>query len=598
MIQNQLRRLKNSRWKTAALFCLALALLIAFGVQGFEHGRVNNFRDQSIQLPIIYSYENPDLFGGGDILLDARDSYVTLFYPAMGMAARYLDLPLLFFGLYILTLFVTVSAVYTLGETMFPGKNIGMFATVFWMAYYPNLGGDYIHSPFVTHSTMAIAIGLWAIVLILHRQFLIAAVLLGLAANINAMTVFFITFMWAFALGTEILQDWRKFKWRYLLIPVIMAVCAAPILIWRMSLPLAESSLEQFVDIMRIRLWYAVFPFSVNTVLWVGFFAVLGLYLYSWRFGKALQHDFVLRMQAGIALLVTIGLVFSEIIPLEFVIELQLIRSSWLINLFVGIYLAHMARQLLFDKTQTAVFIALAMVGALAAPRAFMTAFPYQHPAPFTLYNDLTNPFVRGLSPFLEIGVVVLVLVLLVVAVAKVRRVLSAEQFRFMRRTAVFFGFAAVAFTAPMFVETNVPASQFEVEEDWEDTLNWVNDNTDPKALFFTPPTLDGFRVGAQRSHLGNWKDGTVGIFNNNWAIEWYNIMLDFGFNAADFKFEAMTQDDMCLVLHKYEPDYLVVWDKWEIRGDAVYANATFRVIAANDLDCPTPDSIDLPHRP
>lgn len=581
------------------VFCAAIALLIAFGVQGFEHGRVNNFRDQSIQLPIIYSYENPDLFGGGDILLEARDSYVTLFYPAMGFAARYFDLPVLMLGLYVLTLFVTVSAVYTLGETMFPDKNVGMFATIFWMAYYPNLGGDYIHSPFVTHSTITIAIGLWAIVLILHRRFLWAAVLLGLAANINAMTVFFITFMWAFAVGTEILQDWRKFQWKYLLIPVIMAVCAAPILIWRMSLPLAESSLEEFVDIMRVRLWYAVFPFSVNVVLWIGFFAMMILYVYSWRFGKAVQHNFVLRMQAGIAFLCMIGLVFSEIFPTEFVIELQLIRSSWLINLFVGIYLAHMARQLLFDNTRRAMWIALGLVAALAAPRAIMTINPYQHPAPFTLYNDLTNPFVRNLSPLLEILVVLLTLVMLAIAVSRVRRLVTDQQLRFMRRTAVFFGFASLAFAGPMFIiDNNVPDSQFKIEDDWEDTLAWVQDNTEPKALFFTPPTLDGFRVGAQRAHLGNWKDGTVGIFNNNWAIEWYAIMLDFNFNEDEFRFDDMEQDDMCHVVEKYEPDYVIVWEHWAIRGDAVYANETFRVIQSSDLDCPLTPATDQPHLP
>lgn len=583
-----LRSITKQHWKTAALFCAALALLTAFGVQGFEHGRVNNFRDQSIQLPIIYSYENPALFNG-DVMMEARDSYVTLFYPGLGYAARYLDLSKIMLGLYILTLFVTLSAVYSLGETLFPDKNIGMFATMFWLAYYPNLGGDYIHSPFVTHSTMAIAFSLWAVVLILRGYPLWAALLLGVTANINAMTVFFVTFMWAFALSIEILSDFKaNFKRKYLAIPFIMALGALPVLLWRMSLPLSteEATLDLFVHIMRVRLWYAVFPFSVNIVLWVGFFVMLVAYLFSWRFGVSSHHRRVVRMQMGIALLCGVGLVFSEIIPIEFVIQLQLIRSSWLINLFIAIYLAHMAREALYHNTQRTIILAFALVGAIAAPRMVMALVPYTHPAPFTLYADFTSPFINALSPTAEMGVAAIIILLLASVWWKAQKAFSLAHWQTIRRTVLWFGFAALVFTVPMFIEPNVPDSQFKTEADWEETLIWIEGNTEVEAMFFTPPTTDGFRMGAKRSHLGNWKDGTVGIFNNTWVINWYEKMIDFGFQEADFSFRDLNQNDICNIIHTYQPDYLVLWQRWGISGDPLYHNDSFEVVAAPDVDC------------
>ncbi|NDJ86421.1 MAG: hypothetical protein GYB66_11075 [Chloroflexi bacterium] len=566
-----------------AIFLILMTLLVAFGAQGFEHGSVNNFSDQSIQLPIIYSYADPALFTD-DFLIAARDSYVTFFYPAIGFGSRFVSLELLMLGLYVASVGITVGAIYALAETLFPRRYVGMVAVLLWMAFLPNIGGDFIHSPFVTHSTFAIALALWALVMIFRGQYTGAAVLLGLITNINAMTSFFVTFMWAFAVVTNP----REWSWRLVRIPIIMFIAALPVLWWRFSLPLVEASLDTFVNIVRMRLWYAVFPFSISTILWIGFFGLVLLWLYSFRYGKPQQHNKVLRMILGISILCTIGTVFSEVIPVEFIIELQLIRSGWLINLLITFYIANMIRELLVSRRPREAFSAFLLVALLAAPRIAIEFLPMTHPTPYQLYVDFDTSWAREYGVMYGAALVLLIVLSVWVVWQLIQHKIGPTQPVFTRRVVAWFGFSAVIFALlPGLLETEVPSDQMAQTSAWEETLIWVENNTPKDARFMAPPTMDGFRTIAQRSHIGDWKDGTVGIFNNGWAIEWYDLMLDMGFDEDRFAFETMTPDRLCYVASKYETDYAVVDLSWDITGEPVYQNDQFAVVETDATTCP-----------
>ncbi|MBN1564640.1 MAG: hypothetical protein JXA10_12415, partial [Anaerolineae bacterium] len=245
MLRGLKKHLQGSSQWLVLILALNVVIVIA-GVQGFSHGRLNNFHDQSIQLPIIYSYADSTLFSG-DFLLDARDTYVTLFYPVLGMISRAIPLEVLMAGLYILSIISTITAVYAIGTTLFDRREVGLIAAVMWMAYFPNPGGDFIHSPFVTHTTFSIAIELWALVLFFRRRTNWAALLIGIATNINAMTGVFVAVMCAFAL----LSNPRQWSLKLVRFPLLVMLGALPILIWRFSLPLSETALEDFVDIIR-----------------------------------------------------------------------------------------------------------------------------------------------------------------------------------------------------------------------------------------------------------------------------------------------------------------------------------------------------------
>ncbi|MFP4324283.1 MAG: hypothetical protein ACLFTK_17640, partial [Anaerolineales bacterium] len=328
-----------SKWRYHLLFLLLSTLMVAFGIrEGFEFGAVNHFRDQSVQLPILYSYADSTLFQN-DILLEARDTYITWFYPALGVLSRVVPLYYIFLGTYLLAIGFMVGGVYYLAETLFPERNVGLVAALLWTVWLPNPGGDFIHSAFPTHTTTAMGLQLLGLTLAIRRRYTLAALLIGFAANINAMTSFFMTAVWAMGMFAQ-RDEWN---WRLIRIPVLIALMAAPTLYWRfvMATPTGDpAATETFVEIMRLRLWYAVFPFSVNLLLWVAFAGVVGLWIYSARYAQRETNRQVFWMIQGIVILMIIGTVFTEIFPLEFVIQLQLLRSTWILNMFAMLYLA------------------------------------------------------------------------------------------------------------------------------------------------------------------------------------------------------------------------------------------------------------------
>lgn len=95
--------------------------------------------------------------------------------------------------------------------------------------------------------------------------------------------------------------------------------------------------------------------------------------------------------------------------------------------------------------------------------------------------------------------------------------------------------------------------------EAWKKAI-WIRNNTPAADKFLAPPTMDGFRVTAQRSHLGDWTDGTVGISNNGWALAWYDLMLELGFDPNDFRFDPLTTAHICDISARHIVDYAVVF--------------------------------------
>ncbi len=569
------------KWRYHLLFLLMSTLMVAFGIrEGFEFAAVNHFRDQSVQLPILYSYADSSLFQN-DILLEARDTYITWFYPALGVLSRAVPLYYIFLTVYLLAIGFMVGAVYYLAETLFPQRNVGLVAALLWTVWLPNPGGDFIHSAFPTHTTTAMGLQLLGLTLAIRRRYTPAALLIGFAANINAMTSFFMVTVWAMGM----LSRRDEWDWKLIRIPLLLGLAAAPTLWWRfvMSTPAPDpAAMDTFVEIMRLRLWYAVFPFSVNILLWVAFAGVVGLWIYSARFARPETNRQVFWMIQGIVLLMVIGTVFTELYPVEFVIQLQLLRSTWILNMFAMLYFANMiAVWMQGDRRQ--VIIALGLTFVLALPRVVMEFVPLPQPVPYELYVDFdTARDGTRLTPLGAVGLFAIFGALLWL----LWKMLPNRETHNKQRVLLWFSFASTALLMPLAIDTAIPPRQTQVAEDWQETLVWIRENTPQEASFVSPPTVDGFRVYAERTNFSDWKDGTLLIFNSELAVEWLHRMETLGFNRETFAFEPPTQADLCQVRAEYAMDYAVAFHDWDIGGDAVYANASFRVVPLDGLPC------------
>ena len=59
------------------------------------------------------------------------------------------------------------------------------------------------------------------------------------------------------------------------------------------------------------------------------------------------------------------------------------------------------------------------------------------------------------------------------------------------------------------------------VEDPWRLLQEWVKDNTPRRAMFFTPPYRQGFRVFSRRSAFCEYKDGSLALFDPEYAKTW-----------------------------------------------------------------------------
>jgi|GEM_PF-5691361 len=566
-------------WRWQLLFLGLCTLLVGFGIQeGFEHAQVNQFRDQSVQLPILYSYADQDLYPD-DILLGARETYVTLLYPTLGILSRYIPLDLMMLSIYVLSIGMTVTGVYFIAEHLFEQRHVGMVAILLWTAWLPNLGGDFLLSPFPTHTTFAVGMQLMGLAFALRKHYALAALFIGLSANINAMTALSFAMVWGFLL----LDERKTWTWHIIQIPIILGFSALPAVIWKLTSSLESSgeiSTDLFVEIMRTRLWYAIFPFSVNLILWVLFGVMVAFWIYSARFAPQHTNQKIKWMSGAIILLVSIGTIFTEIIPVKLAMQLQLVRSSWVLVFFAKLYFANLlCVWLAGNKTQ--VNLAWLMVIMLAAPRIAFEFFPLPQPVPYEAYVDF-HPDTDGVSLTEASSLALLVTVMILI----LWRMMHLGMLDASRRLLSLYVFAILMFTLPIFISTWVPSHQTTSTIDWQATLEWVNKNTHKDASFVTPPTFDGFRVHAQRTSFSDWKDGTLLIFNSDLAVEWITRMEYLGFNEENFSFDALTQNNLCLINATYDMDFAVVLNEWAIDGDTIYQNNTFSILEMDTLPC------------
>lgn len=64
---------------------------------------------------------------------------------------------------------------------------------------------------------------------------------------------------------------------------------------------------------------------------------------------------------------------------------------------------------------------------------------------------------------------------------------------------------------------------------EWVDIQLWARTNSPQGALFIVPPQLRGFRVDAERSIFGDYKDGIQMYFNPEFGNEWKDRMQRLG---------------------------------------------------------------------
>src|SRR6478672_1202858 len=97
-------------WVEAAILLAIVQVLFA----GYRMGVGN----QTIQIPFLKQWANPELYKNDPMVAGTLRDYPSFFFRGMAVLASHVDVPLLYFVLHLLTSFGVLIAVYWLGRTI------------------------------------------------------------------------------------------------------------------------------------------------------------------------------------------------------------------------------------------------------------------------------------------------------------------------------------------------------------------------------------------------------------------------------------------------------------------------------------------------
>ena len=136
-----------------------IVALAATVLTGYRFGDSN----QAITLPLLKRLMEPSLYPG-DVMVATGDRFPTLFYRLLAALLPSSDsVAPAFFGLYVLSLFATFAGVYRLGR-FFGGTRAGILAVAFALPVRIGLAGEGLYRVAFSHSLLASALTIWAIV--------------------------------------------------------------------------------------------------------------------------------------------------------------------------------------------------------------------------------------------------------------------------------------------------------------------------------------------------------------------------------------------------------------------------------------------------
>src|SRR2546430_15125561 len=109
-------------WLEAAILLAIVQVLFA----GYRMGVGN----QTIQIPFLKQWANPQLYANDPMVAGTLKDYPSFFFRALALLTRVADVPLLYFVLHLITSFAVLMATYWLGRTIFKDRLAGGDAAV------------------------------------------------------------------------------------------------------------------------------------------------------------------------------------------------------------------------------------------------------------------------------------------------------------------------------------------------------------------------------------------------------------------------------------------------------------------------------------
>lgn len=320
----------------AQIFLLLALAQILFA--GYRVGVGN----QSIQIPFLKHFIDPQLYANDPMLRQTLADYPSYFFRLLAPLVAHFDLYSVYFTLHVLTAAATLAAAYALGRAIFNSRATGAVLVLLMLAgHHRALAGDDLYSVGFTHTFAVFPLAIAAMALLYRGWHLAAFALVGVIFNLHALTAAYLLFM--FLAWAVVFYRPRAWPWRLAGMLLLFAALAAPTV--REMFQHRQVWGPEWLDHTRTRSADHSFP----STWWTDgatdiprFVLLLGLAAVSLSF--AARRDAqrkTLMIAAATGILFLAGWLFTDLLPISTVVRAQLFRSSRLIVVLMLAHLAH-----------------------------------------------------------------------------------------------------------------------------------------------------------------------------------------------------------------------------------------------------------------
>lgn len=485
----RLRREVLGWWNLLLVHSLARHLLFAIATISviLLYGYVFGTYDQAIHIPSLKKFADPSLYPG-DAFMELRFQHFSYFWFLFIPSLRLGILEPTMFLIYVVILYFTFWAIWTLTEALFQNRSACILAVLIMIFPHVPFGGWNMLEFSLLNRTFVIPFLLWAIALYLKRRIVLAFALLGVVYNFHALSANFVLAMFLL----DGVLEWRKIGMRRLALAMgAFLFCALPVLVWKISSPSAMPTVNpEWLSIIgrgALANTYFVFaPFPYPILLTASGFASIALYFVARSLSpRVRQHRTLTNFMLALLLIFTLHLVSVQWFPLTILIQMQLIRAGVFIVLFAYLGMAYALSQLEQSGESTPFHARLLFIATL---------FPF--------------PFVP-------------------VCGWLVQRVFSCARWRW---TITLCGFGIAIVLSHALAQAlgvwNPGINVYARQTPWYDVQVWARNNTPRNAVFITPSHLWSFhesdwRVFSERSTVVTQPELMEIAFAPNYLPTW-----------------------------------------------------------------------------
>jgi hypothetical protein len=533
--------------------------LIVVSLYGYYFGTF----DQSSHIPFLKKTVDPTLFPG-DHFFDLRFTHYSFFWLIFIPFYKTGLLEVSTFVAHVVTVYLTVWAVWKLSFTLFKNALTSLLATTAMIFPHFGFSGFPFFEFSILNRTFALPIELFALSWYFENKTLRTFFVLGLMFNFHVISVNFLMAM----ILLDIVLRIKEFGFGRLCGHLaIFLLGASPVLIWKFSQSgVGLSANKEWFDIMDRGVFSHLFHFAslqvpyINLVTLGGISTLVLFFVFIKSRNKepnSVDRSMMHFVCAGIIILL-VQLVASYMAPSAIIIAAQITRVGVFIVLFCYLYGAHHVAQLL-EKQKPHVFLIWVM-GLLLS---------------FTPLVLLVLYFLRS----------------------KVENFKTARFLMLLMSTVY-----VISLILALYFKLWSPGIYiFPQKNAFNEVQIWAKNKTPKDTIFITPPEKfwiyeTEWRVLSERSSVSTISELLEAAFDPNYIKYWKPRFEDVAPGAlAQFKgnfydnlditkqaFYSLNTQDLVRIARKYHASYVVIEKPYTHDLPVVYENEQFRVYMIN----------------